>query len=62
MDSASAIRFLQDAATNSSALGEVERAQLLGACSQYVDLVAPVEKRLMDLLYAVSLLRAHGGH
>lgn len=62
MDSASAIRFLQDAAANPSALGETEKAQLMGACSQYVEAVAPVEKRLMDLLYAVSLLRAPCGH
>ena len=49
------IKALKEATADPSSLSELDRAQLVGACTEFIDAAAPVERKLMDLMFAVSL-------
>jgi hypothetical protein len=55
MDISTVVKTLNDATTDPTSITEADKAQLLETCTNVVSTFQSVEKKLMDLLFAVSM-------
>jgi hypothetical protein len=55
MDVFSTIQTLKQATSSAPALSQTEQSQLLSACSDFLEVAMPIERKIMDWLFSVSL-------
>jgi hypothetical protein len=55
MDLSAAIKTLKYASTDMASLEQTDRGQLLAACSEFLNVAMPVERKITDWLFSVRM-------